>query len=62
MKNDGIPIGLSMALAQNLEAMKKFATLSEKQQKELIEGTHLIKSKEEMQSYVNKFVAGNETK
>ncbi len=62
MKNDGIPIGLSMALAQNPEAIKKFAILSEKQQKEIIEGTHSIKSKEEMQRYVNEFIIGAKTK
>lgn len=54
MKNYEMPIGFSMALALNTEAMEKFAMLNETQKQEIIDGTHSIKSKEEMHEYVNK--------
>jgi len=47
-----IPIGLSMALAQDLTAMSYFASLPRYKQNEIIEQTHSIQSKEEMQSFV----------
>ena len=56
MKNYEMPIGLSMALALNPEAMEKFATLTKAQKQEIINGTHSIKSKEEMQQYVNNLI------
>ncbi len=54
MKRDEMPVGFSMALAQNPEAMQKFALLSEDEKKKIIEGTHSVKSKQEMHEYVNK--------
>ena len=54
MKRDEMPIGFSMALAQNPDAMQKFAMLSENQKQEIVNGTHSIKSKQEMHEYVNK--------
>lgn len=53
MEQDKIPLGFSMALAQNPQAMQKFAMLSEKQKQEIISGTHSVKSKSEMRRYVN---------
>lgn len=47
-----IPMGLSMALAQNLPAMNYFASLPKNKQNEIIEQTHSIQSKAEMQSFV----------
>lgn len=57
MKRSEIPIGFSMALAQNPEAMQKFALLSENRKREIIDGTHLVKSKQEMHDYVNRLVS-----
>ncbi len=54
MKRDEMPVGFSMALAQNPDAMQKFAMLSEEKKKQIIDGTHSVKSKQEMQEYVNK--------
>lgn len=54
MKNYEMPIGFSMALALNPEAMECFAMMSEAQKQQIIDGTHNIKSKEEMHEYVNK--------
>ncbi len=56
MKRDEMPVGFSMALAQNPEAMKKFALLGEDKKKQVIEGTHSVKSKQEMHEYVNKLI------
>lgn len=56
MKRDEMPIGFSMALAQNPEAMQKFAMLSEDKKKQIIDGTHSVKSKQEMHEYVNKLI------
>lgn len=52
MEKQDIPVGFAMALAQNPEAMEKFATLSEEKKQEIINGTHSIKSKAEMHRYV----------
>ncbi|MBQ7288287.1 MAG: hypothetical protein IJW78_01025 [Clostridia bacterium] len=59
MKRDEMPIGFSMALAQNPEAMQKFAMLNENKKQEIIAGTHSVKSKEEMHQYVNKLTSEN---
>lgn len=47
-----IPMGLGMALAENLNAMEYFASLSPAQQHAVIERTHQIRSKQEMRSFV----------
>ena len=54
MNHYEMPIGFSMALVQNPEAMQKFARLSEEKKKEIINGTHAVKSKQEMHEYVNR--------
>ncbi len=54
MKHDEMPIGFSMALAQNADAMQKFALLGEDKKKQIIAGTHSIKSKQEMHEYVKR--------
>lgn len=48
-----VPVGFGMALAQDLEAMKYFSGLSEDKQRDIINRTKGIKSKEEMQSFVD---------
>lgn len=49
-----IPLGFGMALAQNSEAMTRFSAMSEEQRRQLIEGTHSVRSKKEMQAYVDR--------
>lgn len=56
MENYEMPIGFGMALAMNPEAMKKFSSLPENQQQEIINGTHSVSSKEEMHRYVEKII------
>lgn len=59
MKKNEMPMGLGMALAQNPEAMRKFAALSEEKQQEIINGTHAVSSKAEMQRYVENIKSEN---
>ncbi len=53
MEKTEIPVGFSMALAQNPEAMEKFATLSDAKKQEIIDGTHSVNSRQEMHRYVD---------
>ncbi len=55
VNGNDIPMGLGMALAQNVEAMNYFSSLSQDEKNRIIEHTHQIGSKEEMQSFVNTF-------
>ena len=56
MNQDEMPVGFAMALTMNPDAMQKFATLSEGQKRKIIEGTHALKSREEMRRYVDSLV------
>ena len=47
-----IPMGLGMALAKNIEAMRYFSGLPQEEQRRIIDHTHSISSKQEMQSFV----------
>jgi len=49
----GLPMGLGMALAQNPEAMNRFAALSEEEKRQVVRHTHEIGSKKEMRAYVD---------
>lgn len=46
-------MGFGMALAKNTDAMAVFSNLSKAQQQNIIEQTHSISSKREMQEFVN---------
>lgn len=59
MNHNEMPIGFSMALAQNPEAMQKFALLDENKKQEIINGTHSVKSKQGMHEYVVKLLKNN---
>ncbi|WP_313524592.1 hypothetical protein [Anaerotignum sp.] len=48
-----IPIGLGMALSQNLDAMQVFATMDEGSRNRVIERSHHAQSKNDMQSIVS---------
>ena len=52
MKMEDLPLGFGMALAQHPEAMARFSALSEEEQQAIINGTHAVRSKQEMQAYV----------
>ncbi|MBQ6709028.1 MAG: hypothetical protein IJM97_08785 [Clostridia bacterium] len=51
-----LPLGFSMALAKNPDAIQKFAVLSEDKKRAIIEGTRNIRSKAEMKAYVNSII------
>lgn len=53
LKNTEIPLGLGMALAENLNALNEFSALSDEQKQSVIFKTHQIQSKQEMHSFVN---------
>lgn len=48
-----IPMGLSMALAQNVDSLNYFSSLSPDEQQEIVNHTHTIQSKKEMEEYVD---------
>ena len=48
-----LPMGFGMALAKNAKALTAFAALTEERRREVIDGTHTIQSKREMQEYVD---------
>ena len=50
---DEIPLGFGMALAQNLEAMNHFSTLSEDKKQKVVDRASHAASKQEMHSIVN---------
>lgn len=56
-----IPMGLGMALARNPEAMQRFGTLTGEQQRQIIEQTHNIGSKQEMRAFVEQLAAGRKS-
>ncbi len=58
MERKEMPVGFAMALALNPEAMEKFATLSEEEQRAVIDGTHSVRSRAEMHKYVSDLVTG----
>lgn len=47
-----IPLGLGMALMQNADAFFYFSALDAEKQQKIIDGSHGIKSRDEMRSYV----------
>lgn len=48
-----LPLGFGMALAQQPEAMQKFANMSDSQKSEILSQIHNINSKNEMKSFVS---------
>ncbi len=59
MKMQDIPIGLTFALAENPEALKYFVSLSEEQKQQILEQSHKIHSKSEMQAFAGNFAKNN---
>ncbi len=61
MDRNEMPVGFAMALAMNPEGMQKFGALSEEQKQQIIEGTHAVKSRDEMLKYVNDLISNKKT-
>lgn len=53
-----MPLGLGMALAKNINAMNRFASLSHKEQQKIIDHTHQIQSKQEMTEFAEEIANG----
>lgn len=58
MKNNGhvyneLPMGFGAALMRNSAAMQYFNDLDERKQREIIEATRFIESKQEMKNFVS---------
>lgn len=53
LNNDEIPVGLSMAFAENLRAMERFSNLDEQGRQDVIERARHAGSKQEMKSIVS---------
>lgn len=53
-----VPLGLGYALAENSEALKHFARLSELRRREVIEQSRAITSKAEMRAFVEQIGHG----
>lgn len=53
LNNDEIPVGLSMALAKDLRAMERFGNMDEQAQREFVNRSRAVSSKQEMQSLVS---------
>lgn len=53
LNNDEIPVGLSMALAENIRAMERFGNMGEQERKEVINQAKQAGSKQEMRSIVS---------
>jgi len=51
--NGDVPLGLGMAFAQNMDAMKYFSSLSKAQQQQIIDSAHQVSSKKEMRAFVS---------
>jgi hypothetical protein len=60
MERSEMPVGFAMALAMNPEAMEKFALLDEDKKHEIIEGTHSVRSRDEMHRYVSGLVSNEQ--
>lgn len=56
MALNDLPLGFGMALAQHPEAMERFAGLPETEQQAIIDGVHAVRSKQEMQAYVERLI------
>ena len=54
MEQNKLPLGFSFALAQNPQAMQVFANLSETKRQEILQKTHTVSSKDEMQELVDR--------
>lgn len=53
-----LPMGLSMALAKNPQALQRFSAMPPQAQQQVIDHTHSITSKREMEKYANQIAEG----
>ena len=58
MKDIELPLGFSMALAQNEAAMQRFEALPEAEKQAVLQQAHAVGSKREMQQLVARIAGG----
>ena len=58
LSDNELPLGLGMALARNTEALDRFAAMTPEQQQRIIDRTHAVESKAEMQQLVRQIAHG----
>ena len=58
IERDELPIGFTMELAMNPEAMNRFSGLTEPEQKQVVNRARNIKSHEDMRNYVENMFTG----
>lgn len=61
MSKIDLPMGFGMALAQNEAAMKQFESLSDSEKANIIQKTHSVNSKQEMQNLVNSLLNNSDS-
>lgn len=54
MESSELPLGMGMALAQNIAAMERFASMTDVEKQAVINGAHGVQSKAEMQAYLQR--------
>lgn len=59
MMPNELPLGMAFALAQNPSAMQAFAALGEEKKQELLRQAHSVRSKEEMQQFLDRISSQN---
>lgn len=57
---DEYPIGFGLTLAMNAKAMEKFTAMPEEKQQSIIDQTHQVHSKGEMQALVQSIADGKQ--
>ena len=56
--NEELPIGFTMSLAQHSDILRRFASLPKQEQERIVDGARQVKSREEMNSYVENMFQG----
>lgn len=58
MEANELPLGMGMALAQDVAAMERFAALPEAEKQAVINGAHAVRSSAEMRAYLQTTLRG----
>lgn len=52
IKNEELPIGFTMELAQHSDILNRFAQLPKQEQESIVDGARQVQSRDEMRNYV----------
>ena len=59
MNRNDLPVGFTMALSMNAEAMDQFSKLNDEEKQKIVDQSRCVNSKSEMQQLVNNIKALN---